>query len=116
MDKEKEKLVEINSIDEAASKSIAAILKNLNEYQRGEQSSFFAYFFVENELHKIEHDLFLNAIGARDDLKRPNVIITSNDVELFSFQQPHDESVIGYYYFDEITYNSYCPIISGPNL
>lgn len=116
MEKEKEKVAEPISVDEAASKSIAAIIKNLDEYQRGERPSFSAYFFIENELHKIEHSLFLDEIGAREDSERPNVVITSSNVELFSFQQPYDECVVGYYYFDEETYNKYYPIISRSSL
>lgn len=116
MEKEKEKVVEPISVDEAASKSIAAIISNLEEYQHGKRPAFSAYFFIENELHKLEHELFLEAIGAREDIERPNVLITASDVELFSFQQPYEGSVVGYYYFDEKTYSKYYPIISRSSL
>lgn len=104
------------TIDEAAVKSITAILTNLEEFRFGKRSSFSVYFFIENELHKVEHEMFLAEIGARFYEDRPDVLITSSNVELYSIKQCFENNVVGYHYFDEESYTRCYPIISQSSL
>ncbi len=76
--------------EQAIKSGITKLLKEYDEYIDGVATSFYAYFFHENEIHAGIHEQFQDIMGISLEERAEGMLTTPETVNLFFVKSDHD--------------------------